>query len=250
MGTAERRTETAANPARGPCTASTARCSTATSYHFDTPECCKSHVRRLVHDVGAALTAAGVRWWLDYGSLLGAIRNPMRGFPPGIIPHDKDADLGFLGEDWPKVLAIVPEWKQGPLEMGRKVNRTGYALGYQWLHKLPRVPLKTPGSFNFHAGDSIKVRLSAVNHTNVDIFPWYDRPYLKRPDGSRHRYHYVSVDQYKGRAFHESKLLPLTTHEWEGVELPVPADPKFFCEHRYGPGWQTPIKRNNAGIRR
>lgn len=228
-----------------PCTPETPRCIVAASYAYDLPACCRAHTARLVHTVGDAMTAAGVRWWLDYGSVLGAVRNPLLGQPGGIIAHDKDADLGFLAEDWDKLLALVPEWSEK--KGARKAARIGYALGFEWEHKLPRQALKRPGDRNFMAGDSIKVRLSATNHSNVDLFPWYDRPYLRPPDGNRYRYHFVAVDRYKGREFPESMLLPLGTMEFEGRPCPVPANPEAFCAHRYGRNWQKPLKRNNDG---
>jgi hypothetical protein len=231
------------------CAPNTPRCAEATIYTQQTPPCCREHTRRLVHEVGAALTAAGVTWWLDYGSLLGAVRNPLLGLPAGMIPHDKDADLGFLGKDWPKVLGLVEEWRP-ELSLAGKPNRVGYALGFQWVHKLPRAPISHPGGHNFAAGDSVKVRLSATNHSNVDLFPWYGHPWRRSSDGKLHRYHFVGVDRCKGREFPAEKLLPLGEMEWEGATLPAPADPEWFCEHRYGKRWMTPIRRNNDGVRR
>src|SRR5690606_15010192 len=81
--------------------------------------CCRQHLRDLMESLHAVFTELRVRWWLDYGTLLGAVRNPLTTWAdyhwlpqdgraagplhPGIVPHDKDADLGVLGEDWPKL---------------------------------------------------------------------------------------------------------------------------------------------------
>jgi hypothetical protein len=230
------------------CTAETARCQVATSYAWDLPKCCRGHVTNLVHTLADAMADAGVRWWLDYGSLLGAVRNPMFSQPGGIIAHDKDADLGFLGEDWDKLLGIVPQWTPDKTA-GGKDNEVGEALGFFWIHKLARRKPPRPGQIQYGAGDSIKVCLSRTNRSNVDLFPWYDSPYLLKPDGKRYRYHYVSVDRNKGRQFPEDKLLPLRTIEWEGRELPCPADAEWFCAHRYGRTWKVPLRRNNHGVR-
>lgn len=246
-------------PQAFPCSRETKRCVVASSYAYDLPTCCRGHVRSIVHTVGQAMSEAGVRWWLDYGSLLGAVRNPRHGekgfpagppLPGGILPHDKDADLGFLGEDWDKLLGIVPQWTPAKAAGGVKDNEVGEALGFFWIHKLARRKPPRPGQIQYGAGDSLKVCLSNVNRSNVDIFPWYDRPYMLKPDGKRHRYHFVSVDRNKGREFPENKLLPLGEIEWEGRMIPCPADPEWFCEHRYGRSWKTPLRRNNAGVRR
>lgn len=239
-----------------PCNASTPRCEIAGDYKYDLPECCRAHTRKLVFDVGDALTAAGVTWWLDYGSLLGAVRNPRLGIPPGIIPHDKDADLGFLAEDWDKVLALVSDWTPVRGALAR-YERRGHGLGFQWIYKLPKLPVRRQGQFNFNTGDSIKVRLSEVNHSNVDLFPWYNHRHLESPNGLRQRRHYVGVDRNKGREFPEDKLLPLATIEWEGRMLPCPSGvympgrhtDSWFMEHRYLKTWMKPVRANNEGIR-
>lgn len=238
-----------------PCTAETERCRHAKDYTRDTPACCRAHIRTLVFEVGDFLTARGVTWWLDYGTLLGAVRNPMYGLEPGIIRHDKDADLGFLASDWEAVLRVDPgegAWAAPPT-VGGKPNMHRLAAGFEWVHKLSRT-----GNVRdiFTAGDSIKVRLSTTNHTNVDVFPWYisDGAVVQHgrtiPEGWFYRKRYVGVDRNKGREFPPERLLPLTTIRWEGRDLPAPADPEWMCAHRYGRGWKRPIRRNNDGQRR
>ena len=91
---------------------------------------------------------------------------------------------------------------------------------------------------------SIKVRLSKLNHTNLDVFFWLNDA------GVRRRPRYISVDSFKGRDFPASMLEPMSTVTWEGIELPAPADPEAFLEMRYGPNWRTPIAANNDGVLR
>ncbi len=185
-------------------------------------------------DIAEALDGAGVTWWADYGTLLGAVRNPMttwadypwlpqkrrgtKGPHAGIIPHDKDADIGIIQRDWAK--------------------------SYRALYKLRRAHGYDVATA-YHRG-SIKVRLSSRNHTNCDVFFWTQR----RSEPVYYRRAYASVDKYKGKEFHEDMLLPLTMVEWEGMELPAPADPEAFLEMRYGPNWRTPVCANNDGVKR
>jgi hypothetical protein len=233
-----------------PCTPETARCVVATLYTHDLPDCCRGHLTHVMFQLDDALRAAGVRHFMDYGTLLGAVRNPFLGLEPGIVPHDKDGDLGFLAEDWEKLLSIPDSWSEEREVTPGHLERHGTGLGLHWIHKLPRQEIRRAGTFTYGAGDSIKVCRSAVNHTNVDLFPWYDRAYLMRPDGKRYRYHYVHVDRFKGKEFPEARLLPLTEIEWEGRQLYAPGDWEWFVEHRYGAGWRKPVHANNDGVKR
>jgi hypothetical protein len=213
------------------CNARTLRCKNARAYGQLLRPCCRGHVVAMVRHVAAALDDAGIPWWADYGTLLGAVRNPMTTWadypwlpqsdepiPAGIIPHDKDADLGALATDHDAAVRVL-----------RRMVR---------LHRYD-ILVRPHGS-------SVKVRLSRFNHTNVDLFFWGERE-----DGTMYRESYVdSVDRFKGREFHRDALFPLSEVEWEGMTLPAPRDPAAFCEFRYGPEWRTPICANNDGVPR
>lgn len=179
-----------------------------------------------------ALKRAHVTWWADYGTLLGAVRNPQTawsdypwlpqagrstpGPSAGIVPHDKDGDIGALWSDWARYRS-----------MRVLLERCGYHI-----------------SLNGGRGSS-KVFYSKTNHTNVDVFFWRERP-----DGTMFRNGYAQVDRFKGREFNKSLLFPLGKVEWEGLVLPAPRDPEGFLLMRYGPNWKTPIPANNDGQER
>lgn len=219
--------------AGSPCTKATARCSDARDYNVELAECCRSHVKALMATTAEFLDSIGATWWADYGTLLGAVRNPLTtwadypwlpqrgrttaGPAPGIVPHDKDGDLGVLIESWE-----VARWKFRA-----------------WL---------STRDFHLHMNQhrrSLKARLSFQNHTNVDVFFWHTRA-----DGTLYRNRYASVDRFKGKEFTRDLLFPLSTVEWEGMTLPAPRDPEAFLAMRYGPGWRTPVAANHDGVMR
>lgn len=215
----------------GPCTAQTGRCLTARDYSSELPACCRAHIIGLMAVTAQALNDAGVIWWADYGTLMGAVRNPMTiwadypwlpqdrdtvGPVAGIVPHDKDADLGIESRGYAAALEQLRAVLPGPSQV----------LAFR--HRL-----------------SIKVQLSHRNQTNVDLFSWSERP-----GGMFFRTGYAFVDQFKGREFSREMLFPLTTVAWEGLTLPAPRDPEAFLAFRYGPGWRTPIAANHDGVRR
>jgi phosphorylcholine metabolism protein LicD len=166
---------------------------------------------------------AGITWWMDYGMLLGAVRNPLLGIPPGMIPHDKDGDVGVLATHVDQVHALRLVFQE---------------RGFGWVWRGPSGDASKVG---YGGGNRWKIRTSEINHTNIDVFPWYERD-----DGLMYRIRYIGVDRYKGREFPKARLLPLVEMEWEGLLLPAPADPEWFVEHRYGPNWRTPIGKHEG----
>lgn len=211
------------------CTRRTARCSDARDYNRELRECCRSHVQAIMRDLTSALNNAGITWWADYGTLLGAVRNPMTtwadypwlpqregGPAAGIVPHDKDGDLGVLWDDWQKYRALR-----------LSLERLGYSVALNGIR------------------GSSKVFLSTRNHTNVDVFFW-----RRKRDGTMYRVGYAQVDRFKGREFPESYLQPLETVTWEGMQLKAPNNPEAFLEMRYGSTWRTPLPANNDGVLR
>lgn len=212
------------------CTKDTLRCREARNYGKVLPECCRGHLRQMMAHFQESCARHGVRWWADYGTLLGAVRNPLTtaedypwldGLPEGpltagVVPHDKDCDLGAPFEDWLKLLKV---W--------RDLKKKGYYVKAR------------------HNSASLKIHLSTTNLTNIDVFTW-----LRGGDGMLKRRTYISCDRYKGREFHESRLQPMSTVEWEGLTLPAPADPAGFCAFRYGDTWMTPVPANHDGVAR
>lgn len=236
------------------CTKETARCDTARSYLHDLPDCCRSHMIHMMADMQRILDAAGIIWWMDYGTLLGAVRNPSLGLPPGIIPYDKDGDCGILARDVAKFRALGHGWPTHGYRPKALLDTGGKSGVVEIVQKLPK-PVSPQGPREsdaqhferslFKAGCSFKVRWSPTNHTNIDYFWWEERE-----DGTFYRERYVSVDRYKGREFSRCKLFPLIRLEWEGLLLPAPNDPEWFCELRYGKKWRTPLRKNNDGYPR
>ena len=154
-------------PFLGPCTAQTVRCSNARDLGSKTNPCCLSHIYHIFAEMDRILADAGILWWLDYGSALGALRDGK------VIPHDKDGDAGLLGDQWPAFLALE--------------DRV-LAAGLHWWHK----PNAHRGRFS--GGHMVKIRLSPRNHTNVDFFPWYPNG-----KGELDRQSYIGIDRFKGR---------------------------------------------------
>lgn len=192
------------------CTADTPRCPEARVMLLDTPECCRRHIRKIMAVLAGLLDREEIRWWADYGTLLGYLNFG------GLIPWDKDGDLGILGEDRPKLLGLQEE-----------LLGLGFHATYQPVRPTQR----------FRTGDRMKVRLSQKNHTNIDVFIWHELP-----GGILDRTNYIGADLYKGREFPKDWVLPLERGEWDGINISVPAKPEMLAEWRYGANWREPLR--------
>jgi hypothetical protein len=59
-----------------------------------------------LRDVKAVFDRAGIRFWLDYGTLLGAVRERR------MIEWDSDIDLGTMSDNWDRILHIIPQLQE------------------------------------------------------------------------------------------------------------------------------------------
>lgn len=209
-----RRSRTGLKPSGPPaprCGPHTYRCPSSRDYGSITRACCRRHIIDLTITIGEALNEEGILWWADYGTLLGAARHG------DIVPWDKDADLGVLYEDW---------------DACRKVMKAVCAKNRFHLRIRSR-------------RHSMKIALSEINRTNVDIFFWQEKE-----DGTLFRAAYASSDRYKGREFPKEWLGDMTTLPFAGFEVNAPHYWKRLLNHRYGSKWHKPIRANNDGVPR
>jgi hypothetical protein len=93
-----------AEPSWIPCTPVTKRCQYWTwRKDYLRPECCTRHLRTLLAFTEDLLTRHGIFHFLDYGSLLGAVRSQT------LIAWDEDADFSCLRSDLCRVLKLEAE---------------------------------------------------------------------------------------------------------------------------------------------
>ncbi len=71
---------------------------------------------QLMYDVHQILVNNGIKYWIEAGTLLGAVRNT------GIIPWDDDLDIGIMQKDVRKLKALE-----------KHLKKCGYSLVKHWL---------------------------------------------------------------------------------------------------------------------
>ena len=190
----------------------------------------------------------GLQYWLDSGTLLGAVRHK------GFIPWDDDVDVCMLRSDYERALPLLKE------ELGKygidayesaEAQACRIGVGYQhaqtgiWIDILP---------FEF-----INVELTdpTVRSTIISKMQCYKKAYQrksKRQNLSRAQVFalqkkmipelcgqeeakaviYSLKYSARCRAYHFSDVFPLRTGIFEGHEFPIPNDVDAYMEQFYG----------------
>lgn len=147
-----------------------------------------------------ALAGAGVKPFLAYGTLLGAVREG------AVLGHDSDADVGYVS-DFTNPVDVIRE----SFQLQREITKLGWRTSR-------------------YSGCAFKIEVPEDDGVirGLDVFGGF-------MDGQRlYLMGEVGVD------FDPAWLHPLTTCSLEGREMPVPARPDKLLEAMYGPGWRVP----------
>lgn len=188
------------------CSRDTPRCFTTVidsmpSYLYDgrwTPPCCLSNLRKTAKHVFNCLDDAGARYWLDGGSLLGAMRNG------DVLPWDHDVDIGVYRDDLQRSM---------------------------WLRKARNKPVIDSKGFVWEKateGNFYRVHYSKVNRMHVNIFPFY----VKNGTMSKDNW----FTSHKNMEFPDRFLHPMSSIEFLGRHVPSPNNLRDFLEMKYGKG--------------
>jgi SAM-dependent methyltransferase len=154
-----------------------------------------------IQDVLAGLRdEGGVDAFLAFGALLGAVRDGR------FIPHDSDADVGYLSRH------------TAPVDVAREsfaLERIMIRAGY-W-------------TWRFSAADFKVIVPDPEGGRAIDIFAGFvvgDTFFL--------------MPEVHAIRFDRSVILPLGEVELEGRRVTAPADPEALLEITYGPNWRIP----------
>ena len=189
-----------------------------------TPNCCMGHLQNLATTVLPPLAEHEVPYWLDYGSLLGAVREG------GIIRHDSDIDIGVRFSHLPELRKAMKDVERAGLHF-RELNPKEY----------------------------LRVQMSRRNTLHICIFVWYSpdeywsrfKRRRKRAGGQiepgmlgRIRYMRPDETHGKGKDFPEAWITARQRIKFEGIEAWTPVEAEAMLAHRYGDTWRTPVKHH------
>lgn len=163
-----------------------------------TPPCCLTHLRKTARYVLGLLDQYGIRYWLERGSLLGAVRSG------DILPWDHDVDIGYISEDSDRC-----KWLQLAKNKSVVDNR-----GFYWE--------------KIKDSDHFRVHFSKINRIFVNLLPFYHK------NGTMSRDLYF--DSYKNMEFADHFLHPMSSIEFIGRSVPCPNNVREFLENKFGVG--------------
>ena len=212
-----------------------------------------------------------IRYWLSSGTLIGALRHN------GFIPWDDDLDIEMLRSDYVRLMQVLPselpEWlalqndETDPNyffyyakvrdKRSRMLEQNTYDRRWKeqgiyidifpmerhpvWLHKLTE---KTVGHMykiwrtSTDDDKAIKQVRRIFNFNNRVLFPCLRTVLSQVTFGSS------VITSGMGIPFHNPRYLeeifPLTTHVFEGHQLPVPGNADAHLRHIYGDYMQLP----------
>lgn len=165
-----------------------------------TPPCCLEGLRATARHVFQILRVCRARWWLEGGSLLGAVRSG------DIIPWDYDVDIGIYSQDVDR----CPQLKAARWQTLEDDD------GFVWQRA-------SEGGF-------FRVHYSTANHLHVDVFPFTPKRGLMTRGGAWATGHRQDVD------FPEHFLRPLASVNFAGVLASAPNNVRDFLELKFGTG--------------
>jgi phosphorylcholine metabolism protein LicD len=180
-------------------------------------------LRKMLNDLDKLLNTKHIGYWIDGGTLLGAIRHQ------DIIPWDDDADIVILAENEAKFLQLKPD-----------LFRMGYGLSKTWCgYKIFPLNGRTIKYWNRNWQWSDNSQDIKHDEKFDYKFPFIDVILIRRYNNI---YHY---DNEKVRRvwpnyyYDENDVYPLKRYAFHNFELTGPNNPLPYLYRAYGQDWQT-----------
>lgn len=182
-------------------------------------------------------------YWLDYGTLLGAVRHK------GFVPWDDDMDVAMLREDYNRLQDIVNK-ELVPLGFTVYAHSNGPTLGIGfrhfdtglWLDVFP-VDSYSSSKTLAESRDELKSKIEKYHNyyfakkdsgENFLSFDNYRCSLFSEQGDKNLLYHCLEYSQEEYLVFEENDIYPLVDVEFEGMKFPAPSHFERYLESIFG----------------
>lgn len=192
--------------------------------------------------LGKIFKKHGLEWWMDYGSLLGAVRHK------GFIPWDDDMDIGMRREDVKKAYGVLKEELEpygfevyanngGTLGVGYKHSQTGVwcdicPVDDRYLTEpIEESKKQLRDQAEKYRSESRRLKHKMTSEKRKTLIEKYLPQTLS--DG-KHVLFCPEFGVTVGRIFEETVIYPLSTVSFEGYEFPAPCKAEEYLKGIFG----------------
>lgn len=193
-------------------------------YVADNLRACQLKQLSILKEVDRICRKHKLSYWLDGGTLLGAMRHG------GFIPWDDDIDIGMTLEDMQAFMKVAPSELPDTLFLQTPESDP--------TSKEPIVKIRDLNSIYIEAGDTFSVEYQKGLY--VDIFPFIDYPTVPRPWAKlclvRPKGTYLSnilINNGYGIMHRKDSVFPLSTITFEGKDFPAPGNVDAYLKDLY-----------------
>jgi lipopolysaccharide cholinephosphotransferase len=176
-------------------------------------------IRDMLKDLHGLFTTFDIMYWMDGGTLLGAVRHQ------DVIPWDDDADLCIDNNDKSKFLKLEPY-----------LNEMGYGLAPFWggyrVFPLNGIDIKYYNA-NWKWNNNLSITEKDINY----LYPFVDIFFCNKINNI---YHYTNDKVRKNypNYYHTvDNLLPLKEYKFNDFVLMGPKNPIPYLDKAFGTDW-------------
>ena len=181
-----------------------------------TPKCCVDNLSKLMVEAAAFFHKHDLHCWLDWGSLLGVVRDGK------LLAWDRDVDFGFHAHAENAILEAFAN-------DGRPHRADNGDIGFVLETGLFYVP-NWGQDYAGNRASIPRIYFSETNRLYADMYPYYQ---TKKGFGMGR----IGPSTYDIEGKH---ILSLRVVNWKGHIIYVPSETEEYLVKRYGEDWMVP----------